>query len=176
MSYLVAFLSLALINFVSAKTYSIREGLASIDGAMVVLVSIFLISFILVFLSSSRIFKANKAISGAIALVLAFGITYGINKLDWDIQGLIYDIGIPEETLLILGPILAVAVLVLMIWKLKRDSLPAIGIILIIFAFFVEEQALVLVIGVGFILTRFLLKKKPKASPIEQALKGLFKS
>lgn len=85
---LFAFLFLASINLVSAQSM-ISDLLNKIDQSMVILSSIFIISFSLLFFALSKTaFKTNGTIAGIIAAILAFLITYGVNKTGFDFPGI----------------------------------------------------------------------------------------
>jgi hypothetical protein len=167
----LAVLTLMLTNFASAATYSIRDGLKSVDSGIIFVASVFIISFALISFSTKKLFKAEKATSTVISLVAAFGITYGINSLDLDISNWFQNIGISETTLYTIIPFILIAIAVLIIWWLKRDSLIVFGLILFASAFAVVEQALVIILGVALIVIRIAaFKKKAKPSPLRNLL------
>ena len=116
-------LGLFLLNFVSAYngygSFSFSDLLASIDQSMMILGTIFIVTFALLHFSLTKAFRGNKSIAGVIAFALASLITYGINKMDFNFEGFFYDIGISGDLLYILLPII---ILVGIIWLANIKS------------------------------------------------------
>ena len=155
-----------LTGFVSAA-FSLSEVFDNIDSESMLIFFTFMISFALIYFSAYKsIFKENKPTAGVIALVSAFAITWGVNKMDFDLSNFIYDIGIPEETLSILIPLLAAALAIFLIIRLKTRSFLIFGAGLILLAFFVEEAALLIAIGVILLTIGLFALSKKKDDPI----------
>ncbi len=157
-----AVIMIATMGFVSAQ---LSELLNSLDPTMVWLFAIFIISFVLLFFSLNRMLKNNTAIAGIISVVLAFLITYSVNQTGLDVSGFFYDLGVSEDLLAIVLPIIIIAASVVIAIKLKKNSLFVFGGLFIVASFLVYEKIVLIVIGIillviGLVLT--LAKKKKK--------------
>src|SRR3989344_2770261 len=138
---LFAFLFLILINFASAVV-SIIDIFDSINSESLVLVLVFGISFVILFLALGRIIKDNKIIPPILSLLLAFAATYGVYKMDFDFNDWFYEIGISQETLFVILPILVLAFVVFLFTIMKQKALIVLGSIIIILSFFIYEKEL----------------------------------
>ncbi len=157
---LFVFLLIIAINFVSSQG-TLNELLDSIDQSTVIFLALFLISFSLLFFSLNKVFKKqNTAISGVISAALSFLLVYWVNKSGFDVEGSLSDIGITSNVLYTLLPIVIVAGIVYLIIKLKRDSLLAIGGLLILISFFVYAKTLLITGGIILIIIRIFLEVK----------------
>ena len=153
---MVGFLIIMLVGIVSAAPI-LSDLLDSIAEGTLILLLVFVISFALLFFALNRALKGNTPIVAVISFALSFGITYWVNKADFDLGGWIYDIGISEEILSILIPILAIALIIFLVMKLRRDSLFIFGGFLLASSLFVYEKAIVIVLGIILILVRFFI-------------------
>ena len=159
---LFIFLLLISVSFASAQM-SFSNLLDQIDQSMVILSAIFIISFsILFFALSKSAFKTNKSIAGIISAIIAFLITYGINKTGFDFQGLFYDIGISEGVLMTIIPIIIIAGSIFVIIKLKGGSLLVFGGLLIGLSFFVYEKTIPIILGVVLLIIGIVLMARRK--------------
>ena len=159
---LFIFLLLISVSFASAQM-SFSNLLDQIDQSMVILSAIFIISFsILFFALSKSAFKTNKSIAGIISAIIAFLITYGINKTGFDFQGLFYDIGISEGVLMTIIPIIIIAGSIFVIIKLKGGSLLVFGGLLIGLSFFVYEKTIPIILGVVLLIIGIVLMARKK--------------
>ncbi len=157
---LFIFLLFAMISFVSAQG-DLSELLGSIDQASMIIYALFIIFFSILFFSLSKtMFKEDRAVAGILAAVISLLIVYGINKSGFDIEDIFYDIGISEEALFIIIPIIIIAGVIFTIVKLKKNSLFVIGGLLIVASIFVYEKTVLLVIGSILILARMFIPKK----------------
>ncbi len=141
---------------------SLAETLSSLDSSTVLLFVVFLISFAVLFFALMRAFKKNTAIASVIAGALSFLIVYGMSKMDWDIDNFFFDLGVSEDAWAIAIPIIALAVAIVLLVKLKRNAFLIFGGILIIIGLvFLEGSAKWIVGAVGGVLIgfRFLLHK-----------------
>ena len=154
---LVMFLMIILAGFVSAAAFSLSDALGDIQEGTLLILLVFVISFALLFLALNRAFKDNVPIAAVISFALSFGITYWVNKSGFDLSGWVYDIGISSEILSILIPILAIALAIFLIAKLKRNSLFVFGGFLLASSLFVYEKAIVIVLGIILILFRLFI-------------------
>ena len=150
-----------MLGFASAAM-SFSDVLDSIDSSLILLSSIFIISFLIFNFSLSKIFKEQKSIATVISAVLSFLIIYGVNSFGWDIEGFFFDIGISEDALLAAVPLILLAGLIFLIVKLpkgkKKNILYIIGGFLVALGLFIfKEAAEILVIGVVLIVIRLIL-------------------
>lgn len=154
-----AFLLIASVGFASADSMNVSDLLNAIDESTLVLISIFLITFVLLFFALNRAFKGNTATSGIISVMASLLITYGINKTGFDISGLFSDIGISGEIFSTILPIVIVAGIVFLIIKFAKNSLLIIGGLFLLLSLFVYAQTLLIVVGVILIAVRFFIPK-----------------
>ncbi len=161
-------LLLTTISLVSAQGLS--DLLNNLDQSMVILFAIFLISFSLLFFSLNRVFRDNPSMAGIISVAISFLIIYGVNKraenMGFNIEGFFFNIGISQEIIATILPIIIIAGMVFLIIKLKKDSLLVIGGLFILLSFFViNARLLLIVIGIILIAIRMFIpreKWKPK--------------
>ncbi len=172
---LFVFLSIILINFISAASFSLGDVLDKIDENTMIILFVFIVSFAIIFFSLSKLFKTNKAIAAVVSLATSFLLTYWVNKSGLNIGNWFSDIGISEETLFILLPILGLALAIFLIIYLKKKSLLVFGGALLVLSFFVEEAALLIVIGAILLVFGFLALSKGKEDPLTKAAKSLGK-
>ncbi len=81
------------VNFASAAFYgtaSIGNMLNSVDDSTIVLGAIFLIVFVLVFVSLEKFFKGNKPVAGAIAFAVALLVIWGTNRSGFSYTNIFY--------------------------------------------------------------------------------------
>jgi len=159
---LFVFLSVMLLGFASAEI-SITQIFDSINQDSLVLFLVFAISFIILLYALKKAFKEEKTIPVVLALLISFGITYGVNQLDFGIGDWFYEIGISQENLFVLLPLLVAVFTIFLFIKLKKKAFAIVGALIIASAFFVYEKELMITIGVILILIGIsdFLKKKP---------------
>jgi len=128
----------------------IRDLLGNIDPNTMVLGLLFIILLVLINFSLMKFFKKEKTTPTIISLCVSLLAVYGISRTNFDLTGLIYGIGISEETLYLIVPLLILIFLALLFWKvgLSRTFI-CLGIILIILSFtpLIYEKSTVLIIG-----------------------------
>lgn len=165
----ILFTFLLLISFGLVSAQGLGDLLGHLDESTVILASIFIISFAILFFSLSKAFKDNTTIAGVISIVVSFLITWGINKTGFDIGGLFYNIGVSEELLMTILPILILAGIILLIIKLKWGSLIVFSGLSFVLAFFAYDKTLSITIGIIFLVIGlyFLGRKKKKRIIIE---------
>jgi len=172
LTFVSVFLSVMLINIVSAQFYggfSLSNMLNSIDPSTMILGTIFIISFALLNFSLSKFFRGNAGIAGIVAFAVSLLIVWGINQTGFDYSGLFYNIFffIPEDLLYTLIPFLLLGLIIYGFFKLgPGETLAILGGFLLAISFteLVYEKGLVGSIGailLGFGLWRMLRKKKP---------------
>ncbi|MBU0894763.1 MAG: LPXTG cell wall anchor domain-containing protein [Nanoarchaeota archaeon] len=155
---LLSIVVLLSINFISAATFSIGSLLDSVDDSTMLLGSLFLIFFALLYFVTCRFFKnsltgePNKAIAGTISFLLSLLIIWGINKTGFSIQNMFYDIGISESLLSALAPIILIIGSIIVIWKLSfRWFLIILGLLFILISNLTDlvyEKGLLTTIGI----------------------------
>ena len=157
-------ISLFLIQLISAASFSIGTMVNEFGGENLVLITIF---FILLATINYALGKAidNKPTVGVISTCFALLATYGMHKLDFDVEGMLFDFGVPESVMYYLFPLLFILVSIILFKKLGLGMLLFIlGIFLLgmsAFTDFFYESTVTGVIGVILIvLGAWLLKKK----------------
>ncbi len=156
--WLWGFVLLLSVGFVSSA--SLSELLNELNQLDIFLFVIFIVAFSLLFFALNKVFKKqNTAISGIIAVAVAFLITFGISKSGFDLEYSLLNIGISSEALGIIVPLIIVGGIVFLIVKLAKDSLLVIGGLFILASFFVYTKLILIVIGAASIVARILIPK-----------------
>jgi hypothetical protein len=147
--------------------------LSSIDPNTMVLGLLFVIFFAIINFALYRSLK-SKGTAGIIAFCISLLSVYGINRTGFDVSGIVYNLGVSEQILYTIVPILILAGLIFMIWKLKLSrTFILLGIALIIGSFFVYEKTWVLITGIALLVIGLILllvekrklKKKDNLTP-----------
>lgn len=187
----IGFLSLSLltfillINLVSAYNgldygrFSISEFLSNIDPSLVNLGMVFIISFAILFFSLSRVLRTkegpNNAVGGVIAFAIASLITYEVNRTNFSLWDFFYNIGIPNEILSTLIPLIVIAVIILMIITIKSATLLVLGAFLIAISFtnLIYQRGIIFILGaiLAGIGLWLISKKKKKGKEYEIRIK-----
>jgi len=176
------FLVLLLINLTSAYYYGYGYGalsdfLNSIDASTMVLVSVFIISFVLLHFSLSHVFKReNKASAGILSFVLSLLITYGINRSGFNFEGFFYNIGISGDFLYSIIPLIILGALIFMgiAWGFGK-SLFIMGLFLMISSFFVYEAGVIAILGIILSIAGAIIWNKwPKKKTPNKEMKEVF--
>jgi hypothetical protein len=183
--FLGIFLFLLLINFTSAYYYGFSRGglsdiLNRIDATTMILISVFIISFVLLNFSLSRIFKGeNKSTAGILSFVISLLITYGINRSSFDFEGFFYDIGISGDILYSILPLIIIGLIIFMSikWGFGKTLFLS-GLFIIGCSFFVYEKELIAIFGiilsiVGGILWHKWPKKNSPSKDVKKYLPWL---
>jgi hypothetical protein len=156
-SWLSAFVLLMTTGFASAAL-SLSDMLDSIDSSLIILSSIFIISFLFFYFSLSKIFKAQKNFASIISVVLSFLIIYGVNKVGFDVENFFFDMGVSEDALMTIIPLILVAGIIFMFVKFKTKAFYYLGGLLVVLGFFIfEEAAQLIVIGVVIIIVGMII-------------------
>ncbi|MCL5018336.1 MAG: hypothetical protein M1416_01040 [Candidatus Pacearchaeota archaeon] len=168
-SLLIVFILVMAVGFVSAQDL-LSDLLNSLDESMVVLSAIFIISFSILYFSLSKLlFKKDVTISAVISVILAFLITYGVNKSGFDFSGFFFDLGISENVFMTIIPLAILGGVVFTIIKLGSKSLLVFGGLLVALSFFVYAKALLIVVGIILlIIGAILATRKNKKNPLYQ--------
>ena len=170
LTFVSVFLSLMLVNIVSAQFYdrfSLSNILNSIDPSTMVLGTIFIISFALLNFSLSRFFRGNAGIAGIVAFSISLLIVWGINRTGFDYSSLFYNIFffIPEDLLYTLVPFILLGLIIYGFVKLGLgETLAILGgflLAIVIFTDLVYEKGLIIGIGtILFVIGIWLWNKK----------------
>lgn len=138
---------------------SLSDVLDQIDSSLVILSSIFIIAFLIFNFSLSKIFKEQKSLAMVISGVLAFLVIYGINSTGFDVPNFFFDLGISEDIILTIAPILILGGIAFVIIKFAKESLLIVGGFFILLSLFVEEKIVLIMVGVILIIIRFFIPK-----------------
>jgi hypothetical protein len=147
---------LLLINLISAYYYGYDYGalsnfLDSIDASTMILVSVFIISFVLLHFSLSHVFKReNKASAGILSFVLSLLITYGINRSGFNFEGFFYNIGISGDFLYSILPLILIGLIIFLGVKFSFSLvLILFGILFVITSFtdIFYEKGIIFILG-----------------------------
>jgi hypothetical protein len=86
--------------------------LHSIDPSTMILGLVFIILYVLINFSLSKIFKKERASSAIISLCVSLLAVYGLNMIDFNLSGVLFNLGISEDLLYLIVPwiILGVAI------------------------------------------------------------------
>ena len=151
------FVLIGMIGFVSAQYYGGYGygsfGYFNLDDSTVLLGIIFLVSFGLLYYPLSRFFRDNTIIAAVITFALSFGITWWVYR-----SGITYDLYfynlfsfLPSDFLATILPLVFLALVALMIWKLKFSrTLLIIGGFLVILSlteFVVDGKGIIFTVG-----------------------------
>ena len=175
---LFALISLFTIKFVSAYNgygFNLSNIFYTIDPDTMLLITIFLISFAVLYFSLSRVFRGNAAIAAIVALTISLFITYSANQSGLDFNGVFYDLGIDSE---VIFPILVITAIIIsgIIWWMSGFGIMLIilGVLFLAMSFFAYEKGVASVIGgvlivVGIIFA--IIKKARRKKPYEIRLR-----
>lgn len=161
----------------------INELLYNIDPNTMILGLVFIILYVLINFSLSKIFKKERASSAIISLCVSLLAVYGINRTDFDLSGIFFNLGFSENILYIIVPwiILGLAILASFVkdkttgkrsFRLYRLLIALGAMIFIIGLTPIYQKAIFIVAGIILILLGFFLwlrkkihlKKKHKSS------------
>jgi len=169
----VLFSAIMFISFASAQ--GISEILDSIDQSTMILYATFIISFCVLFFSLSKtLFKdqQQKVFAAVISATISLLIVYGVNQTEFDISGFFLDLGVSEDILLTLVPLIIAGGVIFLIVKFAKDSLIIIGGFCIALGFFVEEKTVFFVLGGILIITRLFIIPKNAWMPSRNLGRG----
>ena len=158
---LLPIISILTLGLVSAQI-SFSDMLDQIDSSLILLSAIFIVAFLIINFSLSKIFREQKSIATIISAVLSFLIIFGINQWDLDIESFFFDLGVSEDFFLTIIPLILVAGIIFLFVKLpkgkKKYLFYIIGGFLIALGFFIfEEAAQLVVLGVVLIVFGFIV-------------------
>lgn len=154
---------------------ALRDAFYSIDPNTMVLGLLFVIFYILINFSLSKVFRRERASSAIISLCVSLLAVYGINKTNFDISGLVYNIGITENIIYTIVPWVIIGLAVLASFVKDRTTgrrrfrlyrlLMILGAFFILLSFFAYEKGITMIIGIvlivlGLLLWWFVTKKK----------------
>lgn len=147
--------------------FSLSDLLSEIDSSTMVLGATLIISFALLSLALSRVFKENKQLTNVISFVLALLITWSVNKTNYNFEDFFYSIGIPTDFLFALLPLIIIGGFIFIGFKLGvGKGIIAFGIVLLLSTFVVYEKEATIFYGIIFIIVGYMVNKKwPKKTP-----------
>jgi signal transduction histidine kinase len=112
---IVTMFSVMMINFVSASfhygyggSFSLSDMLNSIDSSTMILGALFIIIFAFVNYALSKFFRDSRVVGTVIALAIALLTVYFININSWDYTYFFYNIGISEDLLATIAPLVLI--------------------------------------------------------------------
>ena len=111
--FLFSLIALMAVNFVSAAFhyggYSLSDILNTFDPSTVILLTIFIIAFILIFWPLSKFFRENPMLAGIIAFAMSGSLIFEVNRRGLDFTGFFYSIGISGGILYTIAPLILLA-------------------------------------------------------------------
>jgi hypothetical protein len=155
---------LLLISIGLARADTLSDMLDSLDESVVIYFAVFILSFVIFFFALNKFFKGNRATAGVVSGVLSFLIIYGINKTGFSVGDFFLDLGVAAETLSLIVSLIVLAGIILVIIKLKNNSLFVFGGLLLVGSMFVYAKAILIIIGIVLILARLTVFKGKKDS------------
>jgi hypothetical protein len=146
----------------ASAQFSFSDMLNQIDSSLILLSAIFIVAFLLINFSLSKIFKEQKSIATVISAVLSFLIIFGINQWDLDIESFFFDLGVSEDFFLTIIPLILLAGIIFLFVKLppgkKKYLFYILGGFLVAVGFFIfEEAAQLVVLGIALIVFGFII-------------------
>jgi len=170
------FIGLFLISFVSAYNgggFSIGELFDDFGGENLLLLSVFFVMFAFLNFILLKVLKDNygepsRKTAGMIAFLVSLIIVYGFYKLNFDIEKLLFTIGLDENVIYTLIPIIILAFMGYLIWKIGFHwAIIVTGALFIAIALFTDliyESGALAVLGIvlvilGIIIWRYMRKK-----------------
>jgi len=141
-----------------------EDFLYRIGPSNIFLILIFLISFIALHYSLTRVFNKQPASGSILAILFAIGITYSIWWYGFDIQSFFYGFGFDIDTLYLIAPIVLIIIMIIIGFLFGISILFLIfGLLLTVLSYWAYEKVIVFAIGaVLFIAGLIMLSKKLK--------------
>jgi len=174
-SIITSFLTLLLMNFVSAASYyspfsyfSIRDYLYSIDPQSMTLAIVFIVLFAFIFYGLSRTLKnsagePNTIISAVISFAISAFAVYGINRSNFDITNIFYNIGISGDAIIWIISIFAILIALFLIKKFRFSGFFMIsGILmvsLVIFTDVIFKEGIFTGVGIILFILGIIIKR-----------------
>jgi hypothetical protein len=122
--------------------------LYNIDANFIVLTLLFVIFFVIIQFALSKSLK-DKTSASIIALCASLLAIYGIYRGGFDLSGIFNNVGISEEIIYTVLPLVILAGLIYLFWKVRLGVvLGILGFIFIAGSRFVYEKATVLIVGI----------------------------
>ena len=164
----IGIFALTLVSFVSAASFSVSEFLDKIDSSTIVLGTLFLIFFAMLYFILSRVFtkktiygkEPNQGIATVLALSISLLIVYGLNKLDFNLEDIFFNLGFSSDLTYTLILFIFIGGTIFLGFKTKWHILLVLGIFFILLSLFdiVTESFLVMIIGVITLFVYFGIK------------------
>ncbi len=160
---IIFLLGVFLISFVSAQfdgsLDSFGDLLDTIPSSTMILGALFIIFFAVTFFIFSKVFtnkykEPNKGVASVVSLAASLLMVYGINKMEFDFEGFLWDLGFSNDILSTAIPLIILAGLIFLFITLKSKALFILGglFILLTFTDLIYEKVFLLVIGIALII------------------------
>ncbi|MFH1503119.1 MAG: hypothetical protein ABIE36_00475 [Candidatus Diapherotrites archaeon] len=142
----------------------ITNTLYNVDSNTIVLALVFIILLVLINFSLSKIFKKDKTSATIISLCVSLLAVYGIERMNWDLSGIIFTLGISEEILYAIVPWIILGIIIWISFaKDKRSGrikfrffMPflILGTMLVALSFtpLIYQKSIVLITGIVFLI------------------------
>jgi len=153
LSSLLILFGINFIGLVSAqfyRGYSLSDLLNTFDSSTVILTSIFLIAFILIFWPLSKFFRENALLAGIISFAMSFLLIFEINRRGLDFAGFFYNIGISGGILYTILPLVLIIGLIFSGFKYGWGiTLTSVGLFFIGISFtdIIYEKGITFILG-----------------------------
>ncbi len=169
-SIVVITIFLSIINLTSAADFVIGDMLETFDPQSVLLITVFIIMFTVLFFITSKFFgkkrldgthEPNKVIAGVISLAIAFFTMYGAYQYGFGTDTLNLDFQLFSGLWGIIIPIILLAGLIYLIKKMKIESLLVVGLFFLIISLvpdLVFEQEVMMWWGIIIIIMYLIIK------------------
>ena len=141
--------------------------LYSVDASTMILGLLFVIFYVLINFSLSKVFKKEKASSTIISLCVALLAIYGINTLNWDLSVITFNLGISDALIYGIVPWIILGLAVLSSFAKDPTTgkrrfrlyrlLMVLGAFCILLSFFAFQTTVMIIIGLVLIVLGFLL-------------------
>ena len=143
------------------NSFSLTDLWYTIGPDTIILGSIFIISFAIIYFLLRKVFGHHNALAGVMAFAFSFGLMYYANYIGFDFTDLFYNIGLDYDFLY--SPFLWVVLLMMLGFFIGfANILFLIGGILFLLGFFAYNKGLAFTLGVIFIFWGLLLRRKKK--------------
>lgn len=169
----IAIVLILSLSFISASysNFSIGELLDRVDSSTMLLGCLFLIFFAVINFALSKVFKdkcgnPNTAVTAIVGLCVSILIIYGINKTGFDIEELLYGMGLSDGMLGTLIPIILIIGAIYTIWRIKpRGFLILFGSIFLLITLatnWIYEEGILTALGIVMILIGLYLVRRKR--------------
>ena len=113
--FLMSFSRVSSYDSFSSGTLSFSDILNSIPSSTIILGTIFIIVFAMLFFSLSKMFRGEKTIAGIVSVALALLITYGVDRSGYDFEALFQSLGLSLSIGSLLLPLVILAAVIIFV-------------------------------------------------------------